>query len=637
MSSTHQLKMGYCPSPNGAIAQWIRHNQEVSRDVKVLQSSFKNGCRYLSVCYSAPDTGWRNTDYGCRAHLNIVGKSLNECNIVSMQLQHTCEASESQRKRQYKSDSIAKLSEAVAMYQPTARREGNAKQVTEIARASTGLKLGRSQAYRLVHQRSNDTIHAQIGQYMLLPGLFEQLNALDPDGTHLLESVDCPWNDTLKQFKRCYISLSFMKHFWVKSGIRMIVIDGTHTKLEDFKHILLIAVTFDGNNEVVILSFAVVEVENKDNWVWFHSKLQEDFPNFEVIMSDADKGITSEDFRLSQDQVDALTSRCARHLAENCREACKFKMNAGHKGLIISLAKCRTEESYLNVLNKIRAVHHEWADWLDERKYEFAAYTFLQRDVRRWGKATSNAVENINSSLVDVRNLPIYLMITGIVEKIQSKYLRGYNKAKELRDPKKKQAVTDYAWDCHKKLVKGAIKRKVFLTSEQETCFTGKVSRGDPNSVYPRFVEVSVWPEELHHNCPCKFFQEEGLTCEHVIALLRTKNISTLDKWWFAQRYHSYTYFASYSAEVPALAISEIEPDVCYAPPDHKKPAGRPPKARKDRSWMNKTDRLNKCGSCGGLGHSYRTCQNPSTQFRFEYNYARAVAWAKNFSCDETD
>ena len=51
-------------------------------------------------------------------------------------------------------------------------------------------------------------------------------------------------------------------------GVRSVInlfMDGTHTKLDDFKHIILIAVTYDGNNEIVILAYAVVDVENKDN------------------------------------------------------------------------------------------------------------------------------------------------------------------------------------------------------------------------------------------------------------------------------------------------------------------------------------------------------------------------------------
>ena len=69
-------------------------------------------------------------------------------------------------------------------------------------------------------------------------------------------------------------------------------------------------------------------------------------------------------------------------------------------------------------------------------------------------------------------------------------------------------------------MVKNAVKRKVFLTLEREDSFSGKVSCGDPSSVYLRFVEVTVIPEETEHNCPCRLFHDEGLTCEHVIALL---------------------------------------------------------------------------------------------------------------------
>ena len=91
-----------------------------------------------------------------------------------------------------------------------------------------------------------------------------------------------------------------------------------------------------------------MDIENKENWVWFHQKLQEDFPGFDCLMSDADKSITSSDFQLSQEEADAVSSRCARHLAENCREAFKFMMNNDHKNMILHLAKARTEDSYLD-------------------------------------------------------------------------------------------------------------------------------------------------------------------------------------------------------------------------------------------------------------------------------------------------
>ena len=349
MTSTAQLKVGYVVPFDEARKFWIKHNQEVGRDFKTLQNTSRNGHRYLSVCYTAPEKGWKKCVTGCRAHIHVIGKTEDKCEITSMDLQHTCDQTTNKRKRNYQVKDIALVSEAVNLYQPTSSRDGNARQLTDITKVSTGFTLGRSQAYRFVHERSADTIHAQIGQYMLLPDLYKELQLQDPDGTFLLESQNCLWDEERKQFRRSYVALSFMKHFWKKALIRMVVIDGTHTKLDDFKHIILIAVTYDGNNEIVILAFAVVDVENKDNWVWFHEHLSQDFPSFDVIMCDADKGITSYDFQLSQDEAEALTSRCARHLAENCREACKYTMNSSHKNMILSLAKCRTKRNLLGM------------------------------------------------------------------------------------------------------------------------------------------------------------------------------------------------------------------------------------------------------------------------------------------------
>ena len=54
---------------------------------------------------------------------------------------------------------------------------------------------------------------------------------------------------------------------------------------------------------------------------------------------------------MSQDiegNTDFVLSRCARHLAENCREACSGRMNEDHKVMIIDLAKSRTEDVYRN-------------------------------------------------------------------------------------------------------------------------------------------------------------------------------------------------------------------------------------------------------------------------------------------------
>ena len=200
-----------------------------------------------------------------------------------------------------------------------------------------------------------------------------------------------------------------MKEFWRQSCIRFVTIDGTFTKLNDFKHTIMLAVTYDANNNLVVLAMGICDVENEPNWVWFQEHLQRDFEGFTLIMSDADKGITSEGFSqsLSQYDEDAVTSRCVRHLSENLREAFPYQLNETHKLMILSLAKSRTEEVYQERLGKIAAIHHEWGEWLDARKEQFVTKFFLDKGIPRWGKVTSNGVENMNSSFLGIRERPI--------------------------------------------------------------------------------------------------------------------------------------------------------------------------------------------------------------------------------------
>ena len=84
---------------------------------------------------------------------------------------------------------------------------------------------------------------------------------------------------------------------WCKAGLeegcrRIINLDGTF-----LKHLtsgeLLVAVGRDGNNQLFPIAWAVVVVENKDNWKWFLELLEEDLRLGEgrgtVLMSDQHK------------------------------------------------------------------------------------------------------------------------------------------------------------------------------------------------------------------------------------------------------------------------------------------------------------------------------------------------------------
>jgi MULE transposase domain len=340
MTSTQQLFVGWKGSQLTLKSQWIKANNDVGRSVKVSMCTATPKARYLGICYTAPKTGWSKATTGCRAHVRAIGDTVDNVEITSIDLNHTCDCNQNvQRKRNYRTSDITKMSEVVELWQPTATKEGNMRQFVRMTKAATGVSVKKGQAILAIREKSQDTYEAQIGQYMLLPSLFQQYKLSNPAGTYLLEHSQCLWERGIKQFCRCYVSLSFTKTFWVTTNMTMIICDGTFTKCKLYKHIVLIAVTFDGNNQVSILAFAVVDCENADNWTWFKERLEEDYPGIRVWMSDADKGIYSNQFSmsLSQSTEDIVLSRCLRHLAENCSKTCKT-MNESQKRLVNNLA-----------------------------------------------------------------------------------------------------------------------------------------------------------------------------------------------------------------------------------------------------------------------------------------------------------
>ena len=171
--------------------------------------------------------------------------------IESVNLTHTCGNNDRvARKRNYLTRDIADCSDIMDIYEPTSTG-GNTKQFMAMAKNATGFTVKKGQAARAVKSKSPDCVEAHIGQYFWIPSLFQAYQKDDTEGTYDYESVPCSWDtdsNSLLQFRRCYLALSSAKQFWRKCLICMIVCDGTFTRSRVFKHTILLAETFDGNN-----------------------------------------------------------------------------------------------------------------------------------------------------------------------------------------------------------------------------------------------------------------------------------------------------------------------------------------------------------------------------------------------------
>ncbi|GJU25610.1 disease resistance TIR-NBS-LRR class family protein [Tanacetum coccineum] len=109
--------------------------------------------------------------------------------------------------------------------------------------------------------------------------------------------------DEKTYFDRFYVCLKGLKEGWKLGCRKIIALDGCFLKKPNCGEILT-AVGRDGNNQIYPVAWAIVTVENKDNWSWFLSLLGDD------LDLPTGYGLT-----LISDQ-----HKCARHIYEGFRK-----------------------------------------------------------------------------------------------------------------------------------------------------------------------------------------------------------------------------------------------------------------------------------------------------------------------------
>ncbi|XP_072087283.1 uncharacterized protein [Arachis hypogaea] len=192
----------------------------------------------------------------------------------------------------------------------------------------------------------------------------------------------------------------------------VVQVDGTHL-YGKYKGCLLVAVSQDGNNNIVPIAFAIVEEETSDAWHFFLSNLQQ-----HVVTRDS-VGLISH----RHESINAAVTRsngawpppkafhmfCIRHIESNFLR--KFKAPYLQK-FVVNIGNIE----YLRTVCEYEVCHQRLREW-DE------AYTnYLNRIPRkqyalafdggyRWSHMTTNLVECINSVLKGACNLPITALV----------------------------------------------------------------------------------------------------------------------------------------------------------------------------------------------------------------------------------
>ncbi|XP_057548124.1 uncharacterized protein LOC130826559 [Amaranthus tricolor] len=163
--------------------------------------------------------------------------------------------------------------------------------------------------------------------YPALPKYAEMIKSTNP-GSYALVT----WTDSL-QFKACFISFAAQVRGFLGGCRPIIGIDGAHLS-GYYKGVMLTAVAIDGNNEIFVLAYGIVDIESIESWTYFFRNLRCLFAQYEsqkddwTFISDRMRGVESALFKVFPRAIRRI---CYQHLYSNCKAAAGWSGAAFHK------------------------------------------------------------------------------------------------------------------------------------------------------------------------------------------------------------------------------------------------------------------------------------------------------------------
>ncbi|XP_057745725.1 uncharacterized protein LOC130963636 [Arachis stenosperma] len=202
----------------------------------------------------------------------------------------------------------------------------------------------------------------------------------------------------------------------------VVQVDGTHL-YGKYKGCLLVAVSQDGNNNIVPIAFAIVEGETSDAWHFFLSNLRQHVVTRDGVglISDRHDSIRSavERSNGAWSPPRAFHMFCIRHIESNFLR--KFKAPYLQK-LIVNIGYSRTTREYQMRYERLKERGEAYTNWLDRIPREQYALAF--DGGYRWGHMTTNLVECINSVLKGARNLPVTALVKATFYRLNELFTR---------------------------------------------------------------------------------------------------------------------------------------------------------------------------------------------------------------------
>ncbi|KAM6553838.1 hypothetical protein CsatB_014600 [Cannabis sativa] len=415
----------------------------------------------------------------------------------------------------------------------------------------------------------------------------------------------------LYRWRACLVWLSTLCRYYVDTmstisaiisavviiDIMSIDIDGTFLKTK-YGGIMLVAVAYDANNQLLPVAYGIVDSENNDSWTYFLQKLRVAIGVVEnlVFVSDRHQSI---DHAVELIFPKAVHCACYHHIVMNVNA--KFKTDAFHNQIYnVAYAWSKTECD--REFEKLKKMNPAIAAYVESIGFEKWAHPYCLGD--RYNIMTSNAGESFNSVTEEFRKYPITTLVEFIRFTLQSWFADRLKNADKCTTPLATLFEKNLA-----KIHENARYRRV----QRNGANLYNVGRG-PNG--ERGGDVNL----VERTCTCGVFTLLKLPCLHAcVAQLKTNtSVYTLCSPYYSKETWRKIYddTINLAGDEDDWVLPEHIKNMKVGVPVEKKPVGRPRKSNAGRRRENRFPSGDKkgsvprnCSRCGSSGHNRATCK----------------------------
>jgi hypothetical protein len=414
-----------------------------------------------------------------------------------------------------------------------------------------------------------------------------------------IETIPGPIPGGLQRFYRLYVCFEASKSSWRQSCRPIIGLDAAFMKW-DIKGQMLAAVGRDGDNRIFPIAWAVVEVEDIDNWMWFVRLLKKDLSLEDgadiTIISDKHHGLLNA-VRDELPKVEHIL--CARHILENWKKTHK---DIELERMFWKIARSYTTASFATNLEVLK-------------RYNQAAYDTLQCTApTTWSRAffklgsccndnLNNLSESFNRNVRESRRKPLLDFVTEVRRKCMERNAKRTiitNRWKKRFTPRAAREI-----ELNRQKAKDL---KRYMT----TGYLHEIECGD--DIFCVDMEKKT--------CGCGYWQLNGIPCMHAMCVINTTKLNLND--YVSDYYLTSRWRSLYEKGIKPVQGMNMWPQLGrlpVLPPPPRFNRGRPHDHARRKSphesasnkyKLSRHGRIITCSNCKKEGHNKTRCHNPT-------------------------